>query len=325
MATYSLGTEKKFEITAKTVATAFGIAFLLLFFWNLLTYQDPKPPESGILVSFGQPNIGQGEEVSAPPPPAPAEEEVEETPAEPEVSEPEPVEVKPEPVVEKPDPTPPPKTPTVKEDVVKDERSKAIALKKKQELEKKREQERQKRAEELEAKRKKDAEAAKKAKAEADRKAKAKAEADRKAAAAAAKQAEADKLKGEIGGLFGQTGDGKGNTGTSGNQGDPNGDPNANNLEGISTGSGMVGGGLGNRGGAGPKITDKSQATGKIVVKVCVDGNGRVLTAKFTQSGSTSSDARLKQIAIANAKRWKFKSGELDKQCGTITYDFKVK
>ena len=321
MATYSLGTEKKFEITAKTVATAFGVAFLLLFFWNLLTYQDPKPPESGILVSFGQPNIGQGEEVSAPPPVA-AEEEVE-TPAEPEVSEPEPVEEEVEPeAVPEPEPVKPKKTEAPAKDVIKDERSKALALKKKKEQEQKREEEREKRAEELEAKKK--ADAAKKAKADADRKKKA--EADKKAAEAAAKQAEAERLKGEIGGLFGQTGDGKGNTGTSGNQGDPNGDPNASNLDGISTGSGMVGGGLGNRGGSGPKVTDKSQATGKVVVKVCVDDAGRVKSATFTQRGSTTTNSQLRRIAEANAKKWSFSKSDLGRnQCGTITYDFKVK
>ncbi len=315
MASYSLETEKKYEITAKSVATAFGIIFLLLFFLNLLYYQDPKPEESGILVSFGQPNIGQGEEVSAPPPAAAeVEEEVDEV--EPEVSEPEPAE--PEvvaPVEEKPEEVSP------KKDVIEDERSKARALKKKKEQEKKREEEKKKRAEELDAKKKRDAE--KKAKAEAD--AKKKAAAAKKAAEAKAKQDAADKLKGEIGGLFGQSGGGKGNTGTSGNQGDPNGDPNASNLDGISTGSGMVGGGLSNRGGSGPGITDKSQATGRVVVKVCVDGNGKVLSSKFTQNGSTTSNSQLRRLAEANARKWNFKRGELDKQCGTITYDFKVK
>ncbi|MFT5764878.1 MAG: hypothetical protein ACI8X3_002312, partial [Saprospiraceae bacterium] len=84
MATYSFESEKKYQITARSVATVFGIAFLILFFFNLLTYEDPKPGQAGILVSFGQPNIGQGEEVSAPPPAAAEEEVVEET--EPEVS-----------------------------------------------------------------------------------------------------------------------------------------------------------------------------------------------------------------------------------------------
>jgi len=316
MSTYSLGTEKKYVITARTVATVFGVVFILLFFLHLLKYQDPPPGQAGILVSFGEPNIGQGEEVSAPPP-APAEEPEEEVqPAEPEVSEPE-VE---EPEKTKPEPVKPEKT-TPKKDVVKDDRSKEIALQKKKEQEKKRAEEREKRAEELAKKKKEDA--IKKQKAEAERKRKA--EEKRKADAKAAKEAEAKKFKDGIGGLFDQSGGGKGNTGTPGNQGDPNGDPNASNLDGISTGSGMVGGGLGNRGGKGPGISDKSQATGRVVVKVCVNDKGKVVSAKYTQSGSTTNDSKLRRLAEANAMKWTFKKGELDKQCGTITYEFKVK
>lgn len=322
MSTYSvsaLGVYKKYQNTARSIATVFGILFLLLFFFNLLKYQDPPPGQSGILVSFGQPNIGQGEEVSAPPPPA-EEEAVEETVpeevAEPEVSEPEvsEPEVVPEPTPTKPDPAP-------QKDVIEDKRSKELALQKKKEEDRKREEDRKLQAE-ADAKKKAAAEAKRKADAEAKKKAEA--EAARKAAEAK-KKADADKLKGEIGGLFGQSGSGKGNTGTAGNQGDPNGDPNSDVLTGISTGGGKVGGGLGNRGGSGPKITDQSQATGRVVVKVCVDAQGNVTSAKFTQGGSTTSNAQLRRIAEANAKRWKFKPGELDKQCGTITYDFKVK
>ena len=117
----------------------------------------------------------------------------------------------------------------------------------------------------------------------------------------------------------------KGKTGTSGNQGDPGGDPNSNVLEGISTGSGKVGGGLGSRGVlASPKVTDNSQKTGRVVVKVCVDSTGKVISAKFTQGGSTTTDSRLRAVAEKNALRWKFSKGTMDKQCGTITYDFKV-
>ncbi|MEL6923536.1 MAG: energy transducer TonB, partial [Bacteroidota bacterium] len=178
-----------------------------------------------------------------------------------------------------------------------------------------------------EAKRK----AAAKAKAEAEAKKRAE-EAKRKAEAEAKAKAEAEKkryedAKNKYGGLFGGgSGDGKGNTGKPGNQGDPGGDPNASNLEGISTGTGKVGGGLGSRGVLGsPKVTDNSQKTGRVVVRVCVNGDGEVISAKFTQAGSTTTDARLRSIAEKNATRWKFSKGSMDKQCGTITYDFKVR
>ena len=110
---------------------------------------------------------------------------------------------------------------------------------------------------------------------------------------------EVDKLNGETDGLFGQSG--------------------------ISTGDGKVGGGLGNRDGLGPRINDKSQTTGSVVVKVCVDARGNVVHANFTLRGSTIVNSQLCRLAEANARKWKFKPGELDKQCGTIIYDFQVK
>ena len=125
--------------------------------------------------------------------------------------------------------------------------------------------------------------------------------------------------------MFGQDGDGKGETGTSGNQGDPNGDPNADNLEGISTGSGDIGGNLGGRGVLyKPVIRDKSQKTGTVNLKVCVDGDGNVIEARYTQSGSTTGDPGLKRTAIAGAKKYKFQKSSLDKQCGTIKIKFRV-
>ena len=108
----------------------------------------------------------------------------------------------------------------------------SIALKKKQkeeaETKKKQLEEARKKQAEEDARRKAEEEAARKAQEEADR-----------------KQAEYDEASKQYGDLFGS---GKGKTNTAGNQGDPNGDPNAKNLEGISTGSGTVGGGLGDRG-----------------------------------------------------------------------------
>ena len=84
--------------------------------------------------------------------------------------------------------------------------------------------------------------------------------------------------------------------------------------------------GFGNRGVTpGPKPSDNSQATGVVVVRVCVDANGKVTSANFTQKGSTTSDSRLRAIAEKNARKFKFDRGPTDKQCGFITYDFRVK
>ena len=261
------------------------------------TYQNPPPEPGGILVNLGSPDVGEGDENAPKSDVAPAE--------------------SPEEVPEKKTPPPPPQkntekpTPAPKKDVVKTEDPEAIALKRKKEKERK--------IKEAEAKRQAEAERQRLA-AEAEAKRKAEAEKKRK-------DAEAQALKDKIAGGLSGSGKGKGNTGKPGNQGDPNGDPNSNVLEGISTGAGVVGGGLGGRGvlKKGTTIKDNSQEHGTIFLDVCVDANGRVISAEYTQRGSTTSDSRLKQLAIRNAKAWKFSKGSIDKQCGTIRYDFKLK
>ncbi|MDQ3015216.1 MAG: hypothetical protein M3R25_00600 [Bacteroidota bacterium] len=158
---------------------------------------------------------------------------------------------------------------------------------------------------------------------EAEAKKQATADAQRKAAAEAERQEAYNKTKKSYGDLLG--GGSKGNTGKSGSQGDPNGDPNAKALEGISKGSGRVGGGLGNRGVLHePQISDKSQKTGRVVISVCVDKAGKVIKADYTQKGSTTTDSELKEIARKAALQFKFTTADIEEQCGTITVDFKV-
>ena len=159
---------------------------------------------------------------------------------------------------------------------------------------------------------------------ESEAKKAAQADAQRKASEEAQKQAAYAKTKKSYGDLLG--GAGKGNTGKPGSQGDPNGDPNSNILEGISNGSGRVGGGLGKRGVLyEPQISDKSQKTGTVVITVCVDKNGKVIKADYTQKGSTTTDFELKEIARKAALQFKFTQSDIVEQCGTITVDFKVK
>lgn len=151
------------------------------------------------------------------------------------------------------------------------------------------------------------------------------AEEDRRIAEADARQQAAyAQSKKSYGDLLGHSG--KGNTGRAGSQGDPNGDPNARLLEGISNGSGRVGGGLGNRGVRHePRIEDRSQKTGRVVISVCVDQAGNVVRAEYTQKGSTTTDSELRTIARKAALQFKFTPGEIAEQCGTITVDFKIK
>jgi outer membrane biosynthesis protein TonB len=280
-------------------SVVFHVLVIILAALYGFTFQNPPPEAAGILVNLGIPDVGQGEENA--PAASPAE-------AEPE-PEPEPVK-EPEPQPEKTKPTPQKETPTPpKKDVVKTEDPEAAALKKQKE----------------EAKKKADAEAKAKADAEARAKAEAKAKADAEAKRKAEEARKAQELKDKIGGaLGGGNGSGKGNTGKPGNQGDPDGG-DSDILKGKTTGSGVVEG-FGGRGFTKPAAPkDDSQDTGNIAVAVCVDKNGRVISAEYTQKGSTSASSRLKAIAIENAKKYKFDAGGPDKQCGTITYSFRVK
>ncbi|GAA5225058.1 TonB family protein [Membranihabitans marinus] len=263
---------------AKRVSIIVNTILLILLLFPFMSFQTPPPGEEGILVSFGAPDMGRGDDM----PDTQQEEEVEPQPAE----ETPPTPVEPQEIEEQ----------TVEKEVVTTEDPNAIALKKKEEEARKKQEEKE-RLEKLEAQRKAEAEAKKKAEFEATKK--------------------------QFGDLFGG---GKGKTDTPGNQGDPLGDPNSDNLEGLSTGSGNVGGGLGGRNLTyKPNVVERSQKTGRVVVRVCVDDKGNVSESSFTQKGSTTGDTDLINTAIKFAKQYKFSPSTVSKQCGTITFDFKIK
>jgi outer membrane biosynthesis protein TonB len=270
------------------ISVVFHALILLVLFLPLLKYPDPPPGQEGILVSFGQPDVGKGDD-------------------RPDTQQEEKVEPKPPSEAEKPvEPTPQPKnTPPVEtaKEVVTAPDPNEVAIRKREE-EKRRQEETDRRRVEEERK-------------------KATEEAEQRKAAEAAKQAELEKTKKQFGDAFG--GKGKGKTDKAGNQGDPKGDPDAKNLEGISTGTGNIGGGLSGRGVQyKPSIQDKSQKTGTVVVNVCVDRSGSVTKANFTQKGSTTNDPELTRIAESNAMKFRFSGSSIDEQCGTITFTFKV-
>ncbi len=128
----------------------------------------------------------------------------------------------------------------------------------------------------------------------------------------------ADKKK-ELSDLLGG-GDGN----DSSTNGQEDGAPDKSNLEGITTGIGDIGGGLSGRDVVyRPKITDNSQETGTVVVKVCVDNKGKVTKSEVTQTGTTTTSQTLRSKAVAGAKKFKFSPGDEDKLCGTITFTFK--
>ena len=266
------------------------VLLLILCILPLFTFPIPPPGQEGILVSLGEPDRGEGDAIAEAS--TSTSEAVEESSSE--------SEAKPE---EKAEPQEKPATAqrAVPEKTITDTKAKEVVIS---------EQEKQRQRE-----------------AELERQRQAKLEEARKKAAAeeARKKAEYEQKKNAYGDLLG-SGQGKGNTGTEGNQGDPKGDPNAKALEGVSSGSGMVGGGLGDRGVLyEPKISDSSQKVGRIVVNVCVNSSGNVISSEYTQRGSTTTDADLRALAEKSAREFKFTPSNTEKQCGTITIDFKVK
>jgi outer membrane biosynthesis protein TonB len=161
-------------------------------------------------------------------------------------------------------------------------------------------------------------------------------------AAEDARKAEEDrrnKVKNNAGSAFGKTngtGTGAGGGGKPGNGGVAGG--TGDNPFGKSSGTGggtgggdgtgtgaSIGGGLGGRKVVSRgRINDTSQKQGRVVIAVCVDGEGRVISADYKLSGSTTSDSELKNKAIAAAKAYRFGASGASQECGTITFNFKL-
>lgn len=324
----------------------FHMLLLIIFFLPAFTSVFPPPGPQGVLVSFGNPT-NEAFEKSAPAKSATdlvyKNEENATPPVTADVAEAKP------PSAAKPAVVPAP----VKEVKAKYERTvdntqaeSAVVLKEKKEKERKEELQKQKEekqkadaqkaqeqkllAEQQEKERKKqedEAAAQKQQEAEQKRKAeeaKKQAEEEKRRAEEARKKQEAyDQTKSELGGLFsGEDSDADG----AGQQGDPSGKDKSDILEGLSSGQGKIGGGLSGRGIVfEPTIKENSQKTGIVVVKVCVDKSGKVLSSKYTQRGSTTTESELVKVATESAAKYVFSPGELDEQCGTITIDFRLK
>lgn len=129
------------------------------------------------------------------------------------------------------------------------------------------------------------------------------------------------------------TGDGLG--GGKGDQGELGGDPNSKSYEGSGTGLGTGNGdgiGDGNVRLAGrklrfkPEVNDRSQAKGKVVIQIKVDRSGKVVDARYTQAGSTTSDEGLIRTSIEAAYKYRFDENQSasEIQTGAISFIYKV-
>ncbi len=284
-----------------TLTTALLSVLLLLLFYIGLTYMDP-PIENGISVNFGTMEFGMGDQqpkerirsepLDIPEPPNVQEEEVQAAIPE---------EVKEE-VVEQEQPT---------EKVLTQESEESIKIKQQQE-----------------AKRKADA-AAKKAKAEADRIAREKREAEeQKRKEQEAKKAELDKLMGGLNKSDGSASGSEGDDNTPGDKGQPDGDPYATSYYGSpGSGSGTGGYGLNGRSLVSKgKVQQECNQAGRVVVKIVVDRNGKVISATPGVKGTTNNNPCLLEPAKKTAfmHQWNLDSNAPSQQVGFVVVNFKL-
>ena len=118
--------------------------------------------------------------------------------------------------------------------------------------------------------------------------------------------------------------EGDGTTDQAGDQGAVNGDPNSKSYVGGGNGNGTQWS-LGDRGMIStPKIEDKSQKEGKVVVDIIVDKVGNVLRASPGARGSTTTDPTLYKKAKEAALKTKFSTdpNAPEEQKGTMTFIF---
>ena len=284
-----------------TLTTALLSVLLLLLFYIGLTYMDP-PIENGISVNFGTMEFGMGDQqpkekirsepLDIPEPPNVQEEVVQEAVPE---------EVQEE-VAEKEQ---------AAEKVLTQESEESIKIKQQQE-----------------AKRKADV-AAKKAKAEADRIAREKREAEeQKIKEQEAKKAELDKLMGGLNKSDGSASGSEGDDNKPGDKGQPDGDPYATSYYG-SPGSGSGTGGYGlngrslvNKG----KVQQECNQEGRVVVKIVVDRNGKVISATPGVKGTTNNNPCLLDPAKKTAfmHKWNLDSNAPSQQVGFVVVNFKL-
>ncbi len=303
--------EEKREHSKATILTTITlvVVFLLLFFFG---FNIIKPEgEEGIMINFGDSNVGMGmtepapakvaerstpAPVSTPPPP------VEKTPVKAEVVE----EVKTQDLEEAP------VIPVEKKKTAKELEAERV----KKELEKKALEEKKER-ERIELERKiaeqKEKERLEKERLEKERQA----EAIRKRTQSAFS-----------GGKGTTQSQGQGNTTSPGNAGAQNGDTNSGSISGTGVGNKGSGFDLSGRSlvGSLPQPEYTIQEEGIVVIQIEVNKEGKVVSATPILKGATTQDAKLRKAAIDAALKARFNNDPTApaKQSGTITYHFQL-
>jgi len=291
----------KHEKKSFTLTTILLSVLLLLLFYVGLTYLDP-PIENGISVNFGTTEFGSGR--------IQPKEKIKSEPLNTPIKEPNVQEEKVEEVVEE----------VPEENVAEEKPAEKILTQENEESIKIKQQQ--------EAKRKAD-EAAKKAKAEAERVAREKKEAEeRLRKEQQAKKNKLDELIGGINKSEGTASGGEGDDNMAGDKGQPDGDPYATSYYGSpGSGSGTGGYGLNGRSLVSKgMVQQECNQEGRVVVKIFVDRNGKVVRAEPGQKGTTNSDPCLLEPAKQTALKhqWNLDSNAPSQQIGFVVVNFKL-
>ena len=304
-------THKKKSFTLTTLLLS---VLLLVLFYIGLTYMDP-PIENGISVNFGTTDFGRGSvqpkekiqsELLDTPPVESSKQEVAEQIEE----------------IEEEIPEQTSTEPTPSEKILTQENEESIRIKKAEEAKRKAENAA------ADANRKADNEA-EKLKAEVARVAKEKHDAEE--LALREQQAKKEKLDAIMGGLnksHGTASGGEGDDNKAGDKGSPDGDPYAPGYYG-SPGSGSGTGGYGLSGRSlvtQGKVPQECNESGRVVVKIVVDKNGKVITAEPGVKGTTNNNPCLLEPARKTAfmHKWNLDSNAPNQQVGFVVVNFKL-
>ncbi|WP_396636944.1 energy transducer TonB [Maribacter sp. R77961] len=300
-----------------TLTTLLLSVLLLVLFYIGLTYMDP-PIENGISINFGTTDFGSGrvqpkekirsEPLDTPPvEPTEQEEIIEKAIAE------EIIEEEPEKVVQKKAPA---------EKLLTKESEEAIKIKQANEAKKKAEDaakaEKKRVEEQL---RKEQAKAAKIAQQKKDAEERARKEQE-------AKKKKLDELMGGLNKSDGTASGSEGDDNRSGDKGSPDGDPYATSYYGTpGSGSGTGGYGLNGRSLVNKgKVPQECNESGRVVVKIVVDRNGKVVSATPGVRGTTNNSACLLEPARKTAfmHKWNLDSNAPSQQVGFVVVNFKL-
>jgi len=284
-----------------TLTTILLSVLLLLLFYVGLTYMDP-PIENGITVNFGTMEFGMGEEQPI--------KKIKSQPAEP-VQEPE------EEVVEEKAAAQPEEV--AEEDVTEKATEKVLTQEDEESI----------RIRQQEAARREAEEAARKAQAKAEELAREQKAAEEKVQRE--KEAKKKKLDELMGGLNKSDGEVQGSEGDdnrAGDKGQPDGDPYATSYYGSpGSGSGTGGYGLSGRSLVSKgKVQQECNEEGRVVVKITVDRNGKVIDATPGVKGTTNNHPCLLDPARKTAflHKWNLDSKAPSQQIGFVVVNFKL-